>query len=107
MSLLERIAGYWDRAADSFDAEPDHGLRDAAVRAAWARLLADWLPAPPAAVLDVGCGTGSLALLAAEAGHRVTGVDLSARMVELARAKLATAPVPATVLVGDAADLPV
>lgn len=107
MSLLDRIAGYWDGAADSFDVEPDHGLRDGAVRAAWARLLRAWLPVPPCDVLDLGCGTGSLALLAAEAGHRVVGVDLAPRMVEVARAKLAGAPAPATVLVGDAADPPV
>lgn len=107
VSLLDRIAGYWNGAADSFDTEPDHGLSDASVRAAWTRLLRNWLPPSPADVLDLGCGTGSLALLVAEAGHRVVGVDLSPRMVELARAKLAIASVPATVLVGDAADPPV
>jgi SAM-dependent methyltransferase len=107
MGLLNRIAWYWDEEADAFDAEADHGLRDADVRAAWAGRLAAWLPAPPADVLDLGCGTGSLALLAAEAGHRVIGVDLSARMVDRARAKLTAAPVPAVVLVGDAADPPV
>jgi SAM-dependent methyltransferase len=82
MSLLDSIAGYWDMAADSFDVQPDHGLRDPAVRAAWAHLLWAWLPPSPCDVLDLGCGTGSLALLAAGAGHRVVGVDLSPRMVE-------------------------
>jgi SAM-dependent methyltransferase len=102
--LTDRIADFWDGAAAAFDAEPDHGLRDAAVRDAWARRLRAWLPAAPGDVLDLGCGTGSLALLAVEAGHRVVGVDLSPRMVELARAKLAGF---ATLLVGDAADPPV
>ena len=36
---------------------------------------------------DLGCGTGSLSILLAEAGHRVRGLDLSARMVDAARAK--------------------
>jgi ubiquinone/menaquinone biosynthesis C-methylase UbiE len=53
----------------------------------------------------VGCGTGSLALVLAEQGHRVTGVDLSPNMVTHARRKLAGHP--ATVLHGDAADPPV
>ena len=101
---LEGIAKFWDDAAASFDDEPDHGLRDAEVRAAWASRLRTWLPAAPSDVLDLGCGTGSIALLLAEAGHRVTGVDLAPRMIELARAKLAAANLPATFLVGDAAE---
>ncbi|GAA3757093.1 methyltransferase domain-containing protein [Streptomyces tremellae] len=95
----------WDAEADTFDREPDHGLRDPAVRAAWAAKLPAWLPAAPADVLDLGCGTGSLALLAAERGHRVTAVDLSPRMAGRARAKLAGTG--ARVLVGDAAAPPV
>ncbi|MGW4732346.1 class I SAM-dependent methyltransferase [Streptomyces shenzhenensis] len=95
----------WDAAAATFDDEPDHGLRDSEVRAAWAARLCAWLPGRPADVLDLGCGTGSLALLAAERGHRVTGVDLSPAMVDLARAK--TAGRDAVFLVGDATAPPV
>lgn len=95
----------WDTEAVTFDDEPDHGLRDPGVRQAWADRLAAWLPARPADVLDLGCGTGSLSLLAAEQGHRVTGVDLSPAMVDRARAKLAGRA--AVFLVGDAATPPV
>ncbi|MFF8790210.1 class I SAM-dependent methyltransferase [Streptomyces sp. NPDC015125] len=95
-------AAYWEGAAASFDDEPDHGLRDPAVRSAWAARLRSWLPSAPATVLDLGCGTGSLALLAAEQGHRVTGVDRSPRMIAQARGKLAGHD--AAFLVGDAAE---
>ncbi|MEG8278657.1 class I SAM-dependent methyltransferase [Streptomyces sp. AHA2] len=95
----------WDARAASFDEEPDHGLRDPAVRRAWAARLRDWLPGPPGDVLDVGCGTGSLSLLACEQGHRVTGVDRSPAMVALARRKLTGCD--AVFLVGDAASPPV
>ncbi|MEU6552406.1 class I SAM-dependent methyltransferase [Streptomyces sp. NPDC046915] len=95
----------WDAEAAGFDEEADHGLRDPRVRAAWAARLEAWLPGRPADVLDLGCGTGSLSLLAAERGHRVTGVDLSPPMVELARAKLAGRD--AVFLLGDAAAPPV
>ncbi len=100
------IAAYWDAAADNFDDEPDHGLRSPETRAAWARLLVSWMPPAPTDVLDVGCGTGSLSRLLAEAGHRVTGVDLAPRMVEQAKAKLADAGLKGRFLVGDAAAPP-
>lgn len=38
-------------------------------------------------VLDVACGTGDMALLLAEQGATVTGVDLSSEMLALAKAK--------------------
>ncbi|MFD3837852.1 class I SAM-dependent methyltransferase [Streptomyces sp. NPDC058642] len=95
----------WDAEAASFDDEPDHGLRDPDVRAAWADRLRSWLPGRACDILDLGCGTGSLSLLAAEQGHRVTGVDSSPAMVDLARAKLAGRD--AAFLVGDAATPPV
>ncbi|MFI7387945.1 class I SAM-dependent methyltransferase [Streptomyces sp. NPDC049813] len=95
----------WDAAAAAFDEEPDHGLRDPAVRAAWAQRLGAWLPARPGDLVDLGCGTGSLSLLAAERGHRVTGVDFAPGMLERAREKLAA--YDATFLAGDAAAPPV
>jgi SAM-dependent methyltransferase len=95
----------WDAQAASFDDEPDHGLRDPEVRRAWAGRLASWLPSRASDILDLGCGTGSLSLLAAEQGHRVTGVDASPAMVGRARAKLAGRD--AVFLVGDAAAPPV
>lgn len=101
------IRTYWDAAADAFDEEPDHGLRQEATREAWAARLSSWMPRTAADVLDVGCGTGSLSRLLAEAGHRVTGVDLAPRMIDHARAKLASSGLRGRFLVGDAADPPV
>ncbi|MFD5270578.1 class I SAM-dependent methyltransferase [Streptomyces sp. NPDC058335] len=95
----------WDAQATAFDEEPDHGLRDPDVRAAWADRLRDWLPDRACDLLDLGCGTGSLSLLAAERGHRVTGVDLSPAMIDRARTKLAGRD--AVFLVGDATAPPV
>jgi ubiquinone/menaquinone biosynthesis C-methylase UbiE len=95
----------WDEQAAVFDDEPDHGLRDPQVRAAWDERLRGWLPEHPSEILDLGCGTGSLSLLAARQGHRVTGVDPSPDMLERARAKLAGHD--AVFLTGDAASPPV
>jgi ubiquinone/menaquinone biosynthesis C-methylase UbiE len=85
--VSDDVRTYWDEQAAEFDEAADHGLRDAAVRSAWQALLMRLLPAPPARVADLGCGTGSLSVLMAEAGHHVSGIDLSERMVAAARAK--------------------
>ncbi|WP_067717781.1 class I SAM-dependent methyltransferase [Nocardia yamanashiensis] len=50
------------------------------------RLLADALPAG-GAVLDIGCGEGMLARRLHAEGHRVTGIDLDAHGIDLARAQ--------------------
>lgn len=42
---------------------------------------------PPRRLLDLGCGTGELALALAARGHAVTGVDPAAAMLERARRK--------------------
>jgi SAM-dependent methyltransferase len=96
----------WDEAAATFDDEPDHGLRDPVVKAAWAGLLLPELPAPRARIADLGCGTGSVSALFAQAGHEVHGVDQSPRMLEIARAKCAAALGPVTLRLGDAAEPP-
>jgi SAM-dependent methyltransferase len=61
---------------------------------------------PGERVLDVACGTGNAALIAAEAGARVTGLDGAPRLVEVARARAAENGVDAEFVVGDALDLP-
>jgi ubiquinone/menaquinone biosynthesis C-methylase UbiE len=105
VSDTAEIAAYWNTAAATFDAEPDHGLTHPAVRAAWSARLRSWIPSAGAAVLDIGCGTGSLSLLAAEQGHQVTGIDLAPGMVAAAAGKLAGHA--ARVLVADASEPPI
>jgi SAM-dependent methyltransferase len=100
------VSEFWDAEAATFDDEPDHGLRDPAVREAWRSLLRDHLPEPPARVADLGCGTGSLSVLLADEGYTVDGVDFSPEMVDAAREK-AAGRTAVTFAVGDAARPPV
>lgn len=44
----------------------------------------------PKTILDMGCGTGRLAVALAEKGHRVTGADPSAGMMKVARGRPGT-----------------
>lgn len=53
-------------------------------------------------VLDVGCGTGEHAMLAASLGLEAVGVDISPKAIELARAKAAARASTARFVVWDA-----
>jgi demethylmenaquinone methyltransferase / 2-methoxy-6-polyprenyl-1,4-benzoquinol methylase len=53
----------------------------------WRRLTAEAVVRPGDRVLDACCGTGDLALAAARAGGRVTGVDFSGEMLARAERK--------------------
>lgn len=57
-------------------------------------------------VVDVGCGTGNAALLAAERGAVVTGVDPALRLLEVARDRTAKRGLEVDFVTGEAARLP-
>lgn len=83
-----RSPDVWDGIAAKYDSlRPDQSLTDPEVRTAWQQLLADHLPKDKCTILDVGCGTGTLALALAENGHQVTGTDFAPKMVAEAKIK--------------------
>jgi ubiquinone/menaquinone biosynthesis C-methylase UbiE len=83
--ITDVIRHHWDRRASGFDDEAGHGLFSEEQRLAWLDLLSRIGGSAPRRVLDVGCGTGFLALRFAELGHIVTGIDLSPNMLDQAR----------------------
>ena len=65
------------------------------------------LPVKPGAqLLDVGCGAGQLALIAARAGARVTGCDIAANWLAQARRSAAAEGLTVVFEEGDAEALP-
>jgi SAM-dependent methyltransferase len=62
-------------------------------------------PKPGERMLDVGCGTGAVALLAAERGADVVGSDLSPVLIETAKAQAAAKGARIEFEVGDAESL--
>jgi cyclopropane-fatty-acyl-phospholipid synthase len=60
----------------------------AAQRAKYARVLDALELAPGARILEIGCGWGGFAEVAARAGHAVTGLTLSPAQLDYARARL-------------------
>ena len=61
---------------------------------------------PGMRVLDVACGTGNLAIPAAQNGADVTGIDIAPNLIEQAQARAAAEGLNATFEVGDAEALP-
>ena len=91
---------FWD-AAYTAEAPPPWDIgrpQPAFIRLAEAGLLTG-------AVLDVGCGTGEHALLAAAHGAEATGIDAAPAAIERARAKAAQRDLPARFEVADVLDL--
>jgi ubiquinone/menaquinone biosynthesis methyltransferase len=76
--------------------------RDRAWKRRLVRLAA---PAPGSAALDLATGTGDIALALGARGARVVGLDITHRMIELARAKAASGST-SRFLVGDMVALP-
>jgi SAM-dependent methyltransferase len=80
---------FWDEDAATYDRSSAHYPQRPQEQAAWAATLRRLLPAPPAAVLDMGAGTGFLSLLLAAQGYQVTAADLSPGMLARLTAKAA------------------
>ena len=117
-------ARYWERRARQFAdrgaglaAVCSYGMPDfynRAIALTQRRALAPWLR-PPASrsataqaegtALDLGCGVGRWSVQLARCGYRVTGVDLSAHMVERARSRAAAMDADCQFAVADAVEL--
>jgi SAM-dependent methyltransferase len=70
------------------------------------RIVETLSPSAGEPVLDLACGTGGIALIAARAGADVTGLDISADQIEKARAAAEDAGLSVRFDEGDAQSLP-
>ena len=87
--LEKRVQRYWTQRSHDFGIVRRNELEDEMGRK-WFRELEKHLPENgKLKVLDVGTGTGFFAVLLAQAGHRVEGVDLTPAMLEEAAAMAA------------------
>ena len=81
----EGVRTMFDRIAPVYDAM--NRTMTAGLDRRWRGLTAAAVVRPGDRVLDACCGTGDLAVAAAHAGGRVTGLDFSEAMLERARRK--------------------
>ncbi len=98
-TLKTRIRTMWDAEAPHYDPVDQKLQGD---RVAWEDFLRVELGDQSLKILDVGVGTGFLALPLAKLGHRVTGLDQSARMLEITRRKAAASGLAVDLHLGDA-----
>ena len=82
-----KSAGFWDRIAERYAkwpvADPEAYERKLALTRAYLK--------PQMKVLELGCGTGSTAIAHAPHVERIQAVDISSKMIEIAKRKAAAA----------------
>jgi SAM-dependent methyltransferase len=106
----------------SHQAQPDFPALTAAAKALWSSgdfneiarslmpvaedLVRDADPAPGARVLDIGCGSGNVALVAARRYCDVAGIDIAANLIDRARLRAGAEGSEIDFRTGDAQALP-
>jgi SAM-dependent methyltransferase len=95
----EGPAAWWNERYDSDDMPWDTGAPQSALVDAVAEYGLS------GRVLDIGCGTGTHALWAAEQGHPAVGLDISERGIERARDRATDHDLDVRFRVGNALDL--
>ena len=92
--LTRRIENYWDARSEDFSKSRRLEL-DGVDSAAWRSIFQKNLPAGKLKILDVGTGAGFFAAILSEMGHKVIGVDMSAKMLGEAEKNLRELNLPA------------
>ena len=89
MELSRRIEKYWDERSKNFSQSRRLEL-DGVDGIAWQKIFKKSLPCHEKAlkILDVGTGAGFFAAILSKMGHKVIGIDTSAKMLDEAQKNL-------------------
>ena len=104
--VKEKIRQRWNNSSENFDKCPGHGVANNREKNAWKTILIEAIGEKPLKILDIGTGTGFIALLLAEMGHEVTGIDIAEDMLKQAQKKFEKLQMNVQLLLGDADKLP-
>lgn len=86
-NIKQEIASVWNTSPETYDNQYAHGIKSKEEEKQWKIFLKSISKDSPSEILDVGTGTGFLAVFLAELGHNCTGIDLSSGMMEIAKKK--------------------
>lgn len=81
-TAINTIKNYWDNYSTEFD--DAHNTEDIGL---WKKELIHLTGMEKRGILDVGTGTGFLAIMMSELGHDVSGIDVSEEMLKIAAHK--------------------
>ncbi|MEM6535525.1 MAG: class I SAM-dependent methyltransferase [Pseudomonadota bacterium] len=84
---MTKKAKFWDKVADKYSRQPIANQKAYEIKL---DLTREYLT-PQSNVLEFGCGTGSTAILHAPYVKHIDAIDISANMIDIARAKLGPA----------------
>ena len=99
------ISTYWNKRSNTYDIFPiAHSEEEE--KAAYCSILKRFYNGNRLEILDVGTGTGFMALMLAEMGHKTTGLDITEAMLEKARQKANGNSQRVSFQIGDAENLP-
>jgi ubiquinone/menaquinone biosynthesis C-methylase UbiE len=77
------IKAYWNWRSSDYGRFRGYGSKEE--RTAWEKTLMAVFGEERLDILDIGTGTGYIAVILAQMGHNVTGVDISEQMLEMAK----------------------
>jgi ubiquinone/menaquinone biosynthesis C-methylase UbiE len=104
--IRNKIKEYWDDLDQDYDGFSGHGVNSEIEKELWRNEIARLLGhRQNLKILDIGTGTGFLALLLAGMGHRITAVDWSMTMMQKAKEKAKASSIPIRFEVQDAENL--
>jgi ubiquinone/menaquinone biosynthesis C-methylase UbiE len=106
LELKDKIREWWDDPSQDYDGFHGHGVNSDTEKELWGDEIMRILNSKrDPKVLDIGTGTGFLALLLSSKGYEVTAVDWSITMMQKAMDKAKAASLPIKFDVQDAESL--